>query len=283
MGLEDLEVGMPFQSYTPEAPLSQFVATIWWMSNAGVPSSRQRICPNGGAMQLVLNLAHQSLSFFEGAERQSIRAPLIAGPYSKAFSIDPAEFTAVLGVQFKPGGARLILRLPAHELHNTDVPFEDLYPQEAARLRDEVLSATGLAGRFRVLESYLLEKLCGATSLHPAVEHALLEFTRRPGLRAVADVQAEIGISHTRFLQVFREQVGLTPKLFCRLQRFRSVLQRMGNGRPVHWAEVAADCGYFDQAHLIHDFRAFSGMTPLEYAGFRQRSQDASTTAGAAG
>lgn len=274
---------MPFQSYTPEGPLSQFVSTIWWMSNAGVPSSRQRVCPNGGAMQLVLNLADRNLSFFDGAKCQSVRAPLIAGPYSKAFSIDPAEFTAVIGVQFKPGAARLILRLPAHELHNTDVPFEDLYPEEGVRLRDALLSATGLAGRFRVLESYLLEKLCAATPLHPAVDHALLEFTRRPSLRAVADVQAETGISHTRFLQVFKEQVGLTPKLFCRLQRFRNVLQRVENGRPVRWAEIAADCGYFDQAHLIHDFRAFSGMTPLEYAAFQQRSESDSVKAGGAG
>ena len=234
-------------------------------------------------MQLVIHLADRSLSFFEGPERHSVRVPLIAGPYSKAFSIDPAEFTAVLGVQFKPGAARLFFRLPANELHNMDVPLEDLYPQDVSRLRDQLLSAEGLAAKFQMLEQYLLGRVRGATPLHPAVEYSVGEFTRRPGIRAVAEVQAETGISHTRFIQVFREQVGLTPKLFCRLQRFRTVLQRIENGRPVNWAEVAADCGYSDQPHLIHDFRAFSGMTPLEYAITQQHSEHENARTRAAG
>jgi AraC-like DNA-binding protein len=67
-------------------------------------------------------------------------------------------------------------------------------------------------------------------------------------------------------IQLFREHVGLTPKLFCRVRRFRAALDRIENGIPVRWAELAADCGYFDQAHLIRDFRAFAGITPLKYS-----------------
>jgi AraC-like DNA-binding protein len=59
--------------------------------------------------------------------------------------------------------------------------------------------------------------------------------------------------------------VGLTPKLFCRVRRFQRVLRRIGTGRPVEWAAVAVDCGYFDQAHFIRDFHAFSGINPSAY------------------
>jgi AraC-like DNA-binding protein len=65
---------------------------------------------------------------------------------------------------------------------------------------------------------------------------------------------------------LFREHVGLTPKLFCRVRRFRAMLDQITKGRPVNWAKLAADCGYFDQAHLIRDFRAFAGITPVEYS-----------------
>ena len=58
---------------------------------------------------------------------------------------------------------------------------------------------------------------------------------------------------------------SVTPKLFCRVRRFQQVLRLIGSGRPVAWAAVAADCGYFDQAHFIHDFRAFSGINPSTY------------------
>jgi AraC-like DNA-binding protein len=81
----------------------------------------------------------------------------------------------------------------------------------------------------------------------------------------VREIQRDSGLSHTRFIQLFREHVGLTPKLFCRVRRFRMALDRIQNGMPVNWAALATDCGYYDQAHLIHDFRAFAGLTPAQY------------------
>ena len=78
-----------------------------------------------------------------------------------------------------------------------------------------------------------------------------------------------IGLSPRRFIQVFREEVGLTPKLFCRIRRFQEVLGLIGRGQHVEWAEVALACGYFDQAHFIHDFRAFSGLNPKAYLAHR--------------
>jgi AraC-like DNA-binding protein len=164
----------------------------------------------------------------------------------------------------------VFFHVPAHELHNVDIPLQDLYPEDARRLRDELVSTRGLSGKFRQVERYLLEKLSAAPPIPVAVEQAVDAFRSHPGGRAVAEVQSETGLSHTRFIQLFREHVGLTPKLFCRLQRFQRVLQRIERGLPVNWADLAAECGYFDQAHLIHDFRAFSGLTPLAYTQGRE-------------
>jgi AraC-like DNA-binding protein len=78
-------------------------------------------------------------------------------------------------------------------------------------------------------------------------------------------VTAQVGLSARRFIDVFGGEVGLTPKLFCRVRRFQKVLRGVAHGRRADWAAVAADCGYFDQAHFIHDFRAFSGLSPTAY------------------
>ncbi len=88
-----------------------------------------------------------------------------------------------------------------------------------------------------------------------------------PHARTVAEVTDQLGLSPRRFIQVFAEQVGLTPKLFCRVRRFHEVMRRVhlpGNdeGSRIDWTEVALSCGYFDQAHFIRDFRAFSGLNP---------------------
>ena len=81
----------------------------------------------------------------------------------------------------------------------------------------------------------------------------------------VAQVTGALGISQRRFLERFRSEVGMPPKLFSRVRRFQAVVEKVHMLSEVNWADVAADCGYFDEAHFIHDFRAFSGLSPSTY------------------
>jgi AraC-like DNA-binding protein len=84
-------------------------------------------------------------------------------------------------------------------------------------------------------------------------------------MRRVGDVVQGIGLSLRRFGELFGSEVGLPPKAFCRIRRFNEVLRRVERCIDVDWADVAASCGYFDQAHFNHDFRAFAGLTPSAY------------------
>jgi len=105
----------------------------------------------------------------------------------------------------------------------------------------------------------------GKSEGHPAVRYALEQFDAFALFRSVADVTAQIGLSSRRFIEIFRNQVGLTPKLYCRIRRFQKVLAAIDDASEVDWTGVALKCGYFDQAHFIHDFRAFSGVNPTTY------------------
>jgi AraC-like DNA-binding protein len=100
------------------------------------------------------------------------------------------------------------------------------------------------------------------------VRFALRELRLAPG-RRIAEVRDQTGVSERRFIELFRRQVGLAPKLYSRVRRFQAALRRIPAGRAVDWADVARACGYFDQAHLIHEFRAISGLSPGEYAELR--------------
>jgi AraC-like DNA-binding protein len=234
------------------------------MTSSETPSSRQLVCPDG-TMELVIHLKERALHFFErDGKRHSIRVPLLAGPYSRSFYIDPSEFSAVIGIRFHPGAARMVFPVAAYALHNTDIPLAELYPEEADRLLNELCSASGERSQVLVIERFLQRRLANAAPLHPAIRYAVKQLSQ-DGAATVRDIQSNLGLSHTRFIQLFREHVGLTPKLFCRVRRFRNMLSRIEKGMPVNWAELAADCGYFDQAHLIRDFHAFAGVTPVEY------------------
>jgi AraC-like DNA-binding protein len=78
----------------------------------------------------------------------------------------------------------------------------------------------------------------------------------------ILEVARDARLSRRRFAGLFREQVGLTPKLYCRLRRFQQVVRRIASGAPIHWAQVSLDGGYYDQAHMAHEFREFSGVSP---------------------
>jgi AraC-like DNA-binding protein len=255
---------MAHRIYRPPFPLSQYVELIWRTANPATPSSRQRVYPNG-ATALVIHLKKPTASYYFDDRVLSVRVPLLAGPYSMSFHMDPSESTEVIGILFRPGAGRVFFPVAAHELHNNDIALSELFPREADRLLNDLCAATGEDAQFVVMQQYLSLKLKYAAPIHPAVRYAIEQLSSKGALRSVRKIQLDTGFSHTRFIQLFREQVGLTPKLFGRVRRFHALLGCIEKGSPVNWAELAADCGYFDQAHLIHDFRAFAGVTPLEY------------------
>jgi AraC-like DNA-binding protein len=132
----------------------------------------------------------------------------------------------------------------------------------ANELRDQLLEAQCLQQRLDRLERELVNRLRAVRRLHPAVAHALqwLQIGR-----PVREVVAGTGYSHRRFIALFREETGLTPKLFCRLRRFQAIMQQFALDPAAPWSALAFDAGYSDQAHFTRDFREFAGVTPEVY------------------
>jgi len=253
--------------YVPPPPLQDFVALLWFYEGYEQPHKKERLLPDG-SMELVINLDEDRTRIYDCHDTeqfQTLRGTLIVGAHSQFFVIDTDQQHAVMGVHFKPGGAFPFLGLPAGELRNMHVSLEDLWGAQAAELRDRMLEAPTPQAKFRILEQMLLAQAARRLERHPAVAYALTEFCGAPHTRTISDVTAQIGLSAKRFIDVFGDEVGLTPKLFCRIRRFQKVLRLVRGGQRVEWAGVAADCGYFDQAHFIHDFRAFSGLNPSTY------------------
>src|SRR5262249_52459881 len=128
---------------------------------------------------------------------------------------------------------------------------------------------TTIKMKFQLLETWLMRIASRPLKHHPVVPFAIAEFRRDSNLLSSAAVADRSGFSQRRFIEIFRDEVGLTPKLFCRVQRFQQVITMVHRRRNVDWADVALSCGYFDQSHFNHDFREFSGLTPTEYLDLR--------------
>jgi AraC-like DNA-binding protein len=272
--LANLSAGMIYQTYQPQLTqsitlqklsLSQFVEFLWFREGNSPSATQSRLLPTG-SMELVINLHEDKIPLFDShsrAEQGSTSGTRICGVHSEGFIISNDRQIAAMGAHFKPGSNIAFFKLPAGELHNQIVSLGELWKNHAEELREKLLEAHTLSARFLILEQFLLTMM-QPCKRHPAVDFALREFRRSPIL-TVRSVIDRVGFSDRHFTQLFRNQVGLTPKRYCRVQRLQQVLHLLVDKEDVDWMEIALDCGYFDQAHFIHDFQTFAHCTPTEY------------------
>ena len=268
MALKIALLAMFFRSYRPRAPLSDFVENLWVYSGFESPRLKERIFPSG-TFEIVFNLRDDGIRIYEGKHCDKCeRYPgaIISGPYSEYFVTDTAVEASVMGVHFKPGGAFPFLGPSAHEVANKHVDLEAIWGGGAAEIRERLCEAVSLVRRFRLLERFLISRLFRPLEHHSAVALALAALCHAPS-QMTRELAREACLSEKRFIDVFRFEVGLKPKLFTRMCRFQRVLARVHQVAAPDWALLALNHGYFDQSHLIRDFLSFSGLGPADYVG----------------
>ena len=237
---------------SPSPSLADSVDQFWFYRCDASVRVRERVLPTG-TMGLVIDL------------REDSPGPSVFGAFSETFVADLDHEAFSVGVRFKPGGAFPFLDGNAGELHNAQLPLESLWGSHATTLHQQLLGARTPTALFDILEQELLARAPAPRGPDPAVAFALGQFQSGPHAPTVGEVIRQVGLSPRSFIRRFTEEVGLTPKLFFRIRRFQEALRLFRTGRPVAWSDVALDCGYYDQAHFIRDFRAFSGLTPTAF------------------
>lgn len=263
---------MLYRSHFPAPPLGDFVEQFWLCSGS-TEHPRARLLPNG-TIEVVINLGDDEVRVHDPTRPDCYRrhsGAVVSGAYGGFLLIDHAQHASIVGVHFRPGGAFPFLGVPADELADMHVDLEALWGRSAAELRERLCAAATPAERFSLLKRTLAARLDRTAGRHGAVPVALDAFEQTGTGVWVRDVARRVGLSQRRFIQVFAAEVGLTPKLYGRVRRFQRTLALVRGVPAPDWAQVAVGCGYFDQSHLIRDFRAFSGLTPEEY--LRRRSE----------
>lgn len=261
---------MVYLTHIPAPPVSEFVEYLWSLRDAP-PHARERILPTG-TLELVVNLHEDEFRIYDPGDVERYRrlsATIVSGAYRGFFVIDTLEQASVIGVHFRPGGAFPFLGPSPGALADAHHDLGALWGPTAARLRERLCVATSPEQRFSVLEDALSARLSRVRpsrsfELRRRVVQAALQPLGRPRTR-ISDVATRIGMSHRRFVQLFTDAVGMTPKLFSRVQRFQRVAALARRNASPDWGPLALASGYFDQSHLIRDFVALSGLTPVEF------------------
>ena len=223
--------------YCEIAPSPAFADSIecFWSTAAEAGETTHRVAPDGCA-DIVL----------------SSDGPMLVGAMT-AFQ-DVSNCGVTVGVRFRPAMWPAQFRIPAHRLTDRIVPLEDLWGSRARALRDRVDPEAGIDQIARVFES-MLQPVPAANPFQLAVHW----MQRHHGAVAMDDLARRAGLIVRQLRRVSLEQAGLSPKFLARVLRFRRAASRLGSDAA---AGLALECGYYDQAHFINEFREFSGRTP---------------------
>ena len=188
----------------------------------------------------------------------------VMGALAEHTVLDGACSPSYLRVFLSPLGAYTLLGMPMNEVSGRIVELADVVGPAAPRLIEQLREEPTWRGRFETVDRLLLARLDHGPRPAPEVRRAWQYLLATGGRVPIGRVAAEVGWSHKHLITRFRQQVGLPPKTVARLVRFGRVLR--GLDQPRAWERVAAEAGYADQAHLVREFRTFTGTTPTDYA-----------------
>src|SRR5262245_50585727 len=262
-----LKIDKIFNLYKPKPPLSKFV-DIFWLYEGNEPDNKSEPILPTGTLELVINLRQNELRFFDDELPEHcsrLSGAVVSGAFGRGFTPDSTGVSFIIGVHFKPGGAFPFLGHPAGDLADTHIDLEALWGPLVRRLRERLCEARTAAERFQLLQEALLSRLCHGVEQHYAVSAALEMFGKNQTGPRVREAAKHLGLSQRRFIQVFKAEVGMTPKLFSRIQRFQQTRTLIQQNPSINWADLAVDFGYFDQSHFIREFLEFSGVSPTDY------------------
>ncbi|HYH08547.1 MAG TPA: DUF6597 domain-containing transcriptional factor [Thermoanaerobaculia bacterium] len=220
---------MPYEEIPPTPALRPWVECFWTRRDDAPSASEHRVLPDGCA-DLVFDLRAGDSD--------------VVGTMTRPLVIPPGGPSHFFGVRFRPGRAAAFLRIPLAEITDAQVPLGDLWKDWSGEPSIERI------------ERELLRRL--DPDRDPRVDAAIAQILGSGGTARVNDLAREIGISRQHLARQFQHHVGVSPKTFARVTRFRRLLE----SQPADWADAAVAHGYYDQSHLIADFRELAGTTP---------------------
>jgi AraC-like DNA-binding protein len=267
VSIETIHYGSPagaFVSYRWRPESLQGLVRLWYSAGDG-PLPNERVFPAGGCVLAVaLGPPHRLI---DGTGIELLRSSY-AGLQTRPVILGHPDRHRVIGIDLHPLAAYALLGMPMRETSDLTVEMSDVLGRATAELEDLCHEAPSGEDCLRRACAWLVQRLRRARGVEEAIAWAVRRIDDTGGAVAIAELRDRTGLSKTRLTGAFRDQIGLAPKLYARIVRFRRALQMLDAGAS-SLADVAVSCGYYDQPHMNADFRELGGVTPREFVAAR--------------
>jgi AraC-like DNA-binding protein len=259
-------VDFEFTQRRPSGRLGRYVESVWH-ARGQIPYPRERIAPTGSTVAGIV-LGPPIRQTPAGGETFLATTGFLIGPHDRPLVNEPTGRTDCVGIVATPIGCAAVFGVPPATLLGRVVDLVDAWPAARA-LRDELMDAdpSTTLDRTEAVLAAGLDESDRALDRCARVVEALEAGPARP----IAELAAELGISHGHLDREFTRVVGLAPRRLARVLRVRRLLEQLDIEEAVVWSRLAADLGWYDQAHLIRDVTRHTGVPPTAYVRAQRR------------
>lgn len=267
---------MIYHVHIPVYPLSKFIEAFIYFERVEHAHTVDRFLPNGD-VEILIDFHDTPQFIYDNnslKEIQACRHVWASGLRTEPITIPSGNGAAMMVVSFKKGMAAPFFPFPMEEIADSVIDADLIWGSDFGDLRERLLDVKNVQKRFVLVEEFLLRTFASKLQLNPCVAFAIDEMSNRPDSLSIARMNEKIGYSQKHFTEMFRKSVGVTPKSFLKIMRFQKAVKTIDAAASIEWDMIAQDCGFYDQAHFINDFKHFSGFTPEQYAKIQTNYQN---------
>lgn len=226
-----------------------------------------RFLPDGN-VEIIIDLNDQPQYIYDNQtliEIQTCRNVWASGVRTEPITIPSGKDASMLIIAFKRGMAYPFFPFPMNEISDCVVDADLIWGDDFANLREQIAENKRSRRKFEIVEKYLIRTYFDRMIVNPCVDYAVGRIVSDPGSVSIAELTGKVGYSQKHFISMFTRQIGITPKSYLKLMRFQKTIGMIETDPEPDWTRIALDAGFYDQAHFIHDFKIFSGFTPVDY------------------
>lgn len=253
--------------HVPSGPLSKYIENIVFFEGYTAEHKADKLLPDGG-IYLIINMLEKTEKLFRNESLttyQEFTGCFISGQHKRFIFIE-AEHSSNMAIKFKLGGAAPFLDFPVSLLNNKVRQAEPIFGNKISVIRQKIIIEKDVQKKFSLMENFLLNSIRNGYSDNNKFLEVLEFLAAAPHAASIRELSERMGVTQKHMITLFNTQVGLTPKALARIFRFQKVILELEKLKPADWLQIALDCGYYDQAHFIKDFYAFSGIRPTAYS-----------------
>lgn len=257
---------MGFYTSKPSSILSQYVKQYWAIEDCLSPANEhiQRIVPNG-LMELMFYLGNKPKALDE--KKNLSENTIVSGQQKGFYDILVTEKLSLFSISFQPYGAAMFFNIPSNDFFNQNIPLKHILKDKVTELESELYDSATFEKKIKVVEKFLMNQLRNSAKEYELkrIVKSVEAINKSNGLIDIESLSSIACLSRKQYERTFSEYIGTSPRQFLRTIRFQNSLRLKQRNKNIQLTELAYACGYYDQSHMINDYKLLSGKTPTHY------------------